>query len=70
MFVAAKIFEEVSAGWGLTLSVPKTKLLFAGAELSPVDLAPLQFNGGAVELVREFKYLRSLVEASGRMTGD
>ena len=26
MFVAAKIFEEVSAGWGLTLSVPKTKL--------------------------------------------
>ena len=25
MFVAAKIFEEVSTGWGLILSVPKTK---------------------------------------------
>ena len=24
MVVAAKIFDEVSAGWGLTLSVPKT----------------------------------------------
>ena len=32
MFVAAKIFEEVSTGWGLTLSVPKTKLLVAGVE--------------------------------------
>ena len=32
IFVAAKIFEEVSAGWGLTLSVPKTKLLVAGVE--------------------------------------
>ena len=70
MFVAAKIFEEVPAGWGLTLSVPKSKLLVAGVELCPVDLAPLQLNGGAVEVVREFKYLGSLVEASGRMTGE
>ena len=70
MFVAAKILEEVSAGWGLTLSVPKTKLLVAGVELSPVDLAPLQLNGGGVEVVREFKYLGSLVEASGRMIGE
>ena len=70
MFVAANIFEEVSEGWGLTLIVPKTKLLVAGVELSPFDLAPLQLNGGAVEVAREFKYLGSLVEASGRMTGE
>ena len=70
MFVTANIFEEVSAGWGLTLIVPKTKLLVAGVELFPVDLAPLQLNGGAVEVVRQFKYLGSLVEASGRMTGE
>ena len=70
MDVAARIFEEISAGWGLSLSVQKTKLLVAGVELSPIDLAPLQLNGGAVEVVREFKYLGSLVEASGRMTGE
>ena len=27
MVVVAKVFDEVSAGWGLILSVPKTKLL-------------------------------------------
>ena len=70
MIIAAKIFEEVSAGWGLTLSVPKTKLLVAGVELFPVDVAPLQLNGGTAVVVREYKYLGSLVEASGRMTGE
>ena len=70
MVVAAKIFEEISAGWGLILSVPKTKLLVAGVKLSPVNVAPLQLNGGAVVVVREFKYLGSLVEVTGRMTGE
>ena len=41
MVVAARIFDEVSAGVGLSLSVPKTKLLVAGVGLSPVDVAPL-----------------------------
>ena len=44
--------------------------LVAGVELSPVDVAPLQLNGGAAETVREFKYLESLVKATGRMTGE
>ena len=70
MDVAAKVFEEVSAGWGLTLSVPKTKLLVACVGLSPDDLAPLQMKGGTVEVVKEFQYLGSLVEAAGGMTGE
>ena len=41
MDVAAKVFDEVSSGWGLTLSVPKTKLLIAGVGLSPADVALL-----------------------------
>ena len=56
MAVAARIFDEVSTGWGLTLSVHKTKLLVAGVGLSPVDMAPLQLSGGNVEVVKEFKY--------------
>ena len=70
MDVAAKVFEEVSAGWGLTLSVPKTKLLVAGVGLSPDDVSPLQMNGGIVEVVKEFQYLGSLVKAAGGMTGE
>ena len=70
MDVAAKVFEEVSAGWGLTLSVPKTKLLVASVGLSPNDVAPLQMNGGIVEVLNEFQYLGSLVEAAGGMTGE
>ena len=69
MDVAAKVFDEVSAGWGLTLSVPKTKLLVAGVGLSPDVVAPFQMNGGIVEVVKEFQYLGSLVEAAGGMTG-
>ena len=70
MDVAAMVFDEVSAGWGLTLSVPKTKLLVAGVGLSPDDVAPLQMSGGTVQVVKEFQYLGSLVEAAGGMTGE
>ena len=38
--------------------------------LSPADMVPLQLSGGTVEVVKEFKYLGSLVEATGRMTGE
>ena len=70
MDVAAMVFDEISAGWGLTLSVPKTKLLVAGVGLSPDDVAPLQMNAGTVEVVKEFRYLGSLVEAVVGMIGE
>ena len=69
MVVAAKIIDE-AAGWGLTLSVLKIKLIVAGVRLSSTDMAPLQFDGGAIEVIKEFKYLESLVEATGTMTGE
>ena len=70
MDVAAKIFEEVMAEFGLTLSILKIKLLVAGVHLTTGDLASLELAGGSVEVVREFKYLGSLIEAHGRMTGE
>ena len=36
-----------------------------GLDLLNDDLAPLELGGGLVEMVEQFKYLRSLVEASG-----
>ena len=70
MAVAARIFEEVVAEFGLTLSILKTKLLVAGVHLATGGLASLELGGGSVEVVKEFKYLGSLIEAHGRMTGE
>jgi len=66
--IAARLFEEVTAEFGLTLSIPKTKLLVAGANLTIDDVAPLELGGGSVEVVKECKYLGSLIEVRGEMT--
>ena len=65
VMLAARIFDEVATENGLTLNVPKTKLLVAGFGLTIDDLAPLELDGGVVEVVEQFKYLGSLVEACG-----
>ena len=63
MVLAASTFDEVATEYGLTLSVPKTKLLVAELRYTNDDLAPL-------EVVEHFKYLGSLVEACGRVVGE
>ena len=70
MVLAARTFDEIATKYGLTLSVPKTKLLVAGLGLANDDLAPLELNGGVVEVVNQFKYLGSLVEACGGVVGE
>jgi len=62
-----EVFEEVT---GLTLSIPKTKLLVAGANLTANDIAPFELGGGSVKVVKEFKYLGSLMEACGGVSGE
>ena len=68
--LAARIFDEIATENGLTLSVPKTKLLVAGIVLTNDDLAPLELDGGVVGVVEQFKYLGSLVEACDRIVGE
>ena len=65
MVLAARIFYEVATENGFIQSVPKTKLLVAGIGLTNDDLASLELDGGLVEVVEQFKYLGSLVEACG-----
>ena len=68
--LAARTFDEVVTEYDLTQSVPKTKLLVAGLGLTIDDLAPLDLNGGVVEVVEHSKYLGSLVEACGGVVGE
>jgi len=64
MVIAARVFEQVT---GLTLSIPKMKLLVAGANLTANDIAPFELGGGSVKVAKEFKYLGSLWWVSGEV---
>ena len=52
----------MASEWGLTLSLPKTKLLVAGM-WSDNNLQPISIRRDTIETVPEFRYLRSIVEA-------
>ena len=45
MVIAARVLEEVTTEFGLTVSITKTKLLVAGANLTTDDVAPLESGG-------------------------
>ena len=70
MILVARRFDKVATEFGLTLSVPKTKLPVAGIGLTGDDLAPLELEGDLVEVVDKFKYLGSLIEAHGGVVGE
>jgi len=57
IFTAAKVFEEVTTEFGLTLTIPKTKLLVAGAHITTNDVPLLEFADGGMEVVKESKYV-------------
>ena len=65
MEAAATALEELITARGLSLGIPKTKLLLAGTPHSE-DLQPLQLAGGSVECVTDFRHLVSVIEAKGR----
>jgi len=71
MFTAAtKVFEEVTTEFSLTLSIPNTKLLVAGAHITTDDVLLLEFADGGMEVVKEIKYLGSPIEVCCEMTGE
>ena len=66
---AARTLDKVASEWGLTLSLPKTKLLVADT-WSEDDLQPITIRGESIEVVPEFRYLGSIVEKHGEVTED
>ena len=69
MEAAATALEGLITALGLSLNIPKTKLLVAGTPNSE-DLQPLQLAGGSVVCVTDFQYLGSVVEAKGGVGKD
>ena len=61
----------VSRSFGLTVSNSKTKHMATGRALSNVEKAPISVGiKEAISVVEEFKYLGSIIGASGNMDGN
>ena len=62
---------RVAGEFGLTVSIPKMKVMVTGREVTETDGSPLHIDDtNMVESVFEFPYLGSVVEASCRMDTD
>ena len=64
---AIRSFSSVTKAFGLTVSIPKTKLMVVGCGVLEEDVEPITIEGGKIESVTEFPYLGSLVADNGRI---
>jgi len=65
MVKATVELDRVVRACGLTISIPKTKLLVAGRNITQNDLDPISIGDGIIEIVSSFRYLGSVVEHHG-----
>ena len=55
--MATSEYMRVAKDFGLTLSIPKTKAMAVGREVTIEDRTPLSVGGKEIEAVTEFPYL-------------
>ena len=67
---AIRMYMEVANDFGLSVSIPKTKLMVSGREARAEDSAPIPTGDEQVESVTEFTYLGSVISSTGRMQPD
>ena len=63
-------YIEVAKAFGLTVSLPKTKLMVTGFGIGGSDRAPIAVGDSEVECVEQFPYLGSLVTSGGRIDAE
>ena len=63
-------YMRIAGDFGLTLSIPKTKVMAVGHMMTKEDKQPLNLGDAEIESVDVLPYLGSQVESSGRMTAD
>ena len=66
----AKSFVGKAGDWGLTVSIGKTKGMATGDNLREEDVAPVQVEGGEIEMVDHFTYLGSTLSRDGDVMED
>ena len=63
-------YIKVAKVFGLTVSLPKTKLMVTGFGIGGSDRAAIAVGDSEVECVKQFPYLGSLVTSSGRIDAE
>ena len=63
----AVTFVTTAVGWGLTVSLEKTKLMSMG---SPGDNVPIQLENGVIAAVDNFTYLGSNITNDGEVVNE
>ena len=64
---AILIYINVAKAFGLTVSLPKTKLMVTGFGVEEEDVAPITVHSEVIECVDHFLYLGSVVSSDGRI---
>ena len=67
---AIMAYIDVAAKFGLTVSLPKTKLLVTGHGVTEAERAPIAVGGDHIDCVDEFPYLGSAVMSCGRIEAE
>ena len=67
---AIRMYTKVANDFGLSVSIPKTKLMVSDREARAEDNAPIPTGDEQVESVTEFRYLGSVISSTGRMQPD
>jgi len=62
-------FVCVVRGWGLTVTLVKSKSMVAGIEADTWVLAQILVEGGVMELVESFQYLCSIISSNEELSG-
>jgi len=63
----ASSFVRVASGWGLTVSLIKSKGMVSGIGADTSVLAPITVEGGVIDLVEQFQYLGSIISSDGEL---
>ena len=60
----------MAKAFGLTVSLPKTKLMVTGFGVEEEDVAPITVRSEVIECVDHFSYLGSVVSSDGRIDAE
>ena len=67
---SAQEYQSTATKFRLTVSIPKTKHMATGREITDLDNEEIPVHGGEIETVEDFPYLGSMISATGRMDCD
>ena len=63
----ASSFIVVAKGWGLTVSLAKSKGMVVGTGVDSAVLSPFTIEGSVIDIVESFQYLGNSISSNGEL---